>query len=61
MRMQGEEDVVKFRRLLLRELLAERERLQRVLDSKVTCASRWCCSHAAALDLSMCSVFWRLC
>jgi hypothetical protein len=35
MRMQGEEDVVKFRHLLLRELLAERERLQRVLDSKV--------------------------
>ena len=35
MRMQGEEDVVKFRHVLLRELLAERERLQRVLDSKV--------------------------
>ncbi len=35
MRMQGEEDVTKFRHILLRELLAERERLQRVLDSKV--------------------------
>jgi hypothetical protein len=47
MRMQGEEDVAKFRHLLLRELLAERERLQRVLDSKV-CVSlvqqrRGCC------------------
>ncbi len=39
MRMQGEEDVAKFRHLLLRELLAERERLQRVLDSKVRCAA----------------------
>jgi len=35
MRMQGEEDVAKFRHVLLRELAAERERLQRVLDSKV--------------------------
>jgi hypothetical protein len=35
MRMQGEEDVAKFRHVLLRELSAERERLQRVLDSKV--------------------------
>ena len=35
LRMQGEEDVAKFRHVLLRELSAERERLQRVLDSKV--------------------------
>lgn len=35
MRMQGEEDVAKFCHFLLRELLAERERLQRVLDSKL--------------------------
>ena len=37
LRMQGEEDVAKFRHVLLRELSAERERLQRVLDSKVVC------------------------
>jgi hypothetical protein len=36
LRMQGEEDVAKFRHLLMRELSAERERLQRILDSKVS-------------------------
>ena len=39
LRMQGEEDTAKFRHLLLRELSAERERLQRVLDSKVLCSA----------------------
>jgi hypothetical protein len=51
--MQGEEDVVKFRHVLLRELSAERERLQRVLDAKVSAmqaaaAKLLCCTRCAA-------------